>query len=76
MCGFPCVHVWVCVCVHLYCSYLVLLDAGQIPAKAQTDLPALPVLQEKNRYTCTEENDIQFDESLVASHMWKLQKTI
>lgn len=74
MCGFPCVHVWVCVCA--YCSYLVLLDAGQIPAKAQTDLPALPVLQEKNRYTCTEKNDIQFDESLVASHMWKLQKTI
>lgn len=55
-----CLHVWVAlcarmsVCVHFYCSYLVLLDVGQIPAEAQTDLSALPVLQEKNRCTNTE----------------------
>lgn len=32
------------------CIHLVLLDACQIPAEAQTDLTTLPVLQEKYRY--------------------------
>lgn len=33
--------------------YLVLLDARQVPAEAQADLPALPVLQEEHGYTHT-----------------------
>lgn len=33
--------------------YLVLLDASQVPAEAQADLPALPVLQEEHGYTHT-----------------------
>lgn len=36
-----------CVCVYIH---LVLLDACQIPAEAQTDLTTLPVLKEKYRY--------------------------
>lgn len=31
--------------------YLVLFDARQVPAEAQTDLPALPLLQEQHGYT-------------------------
>lgn len=43
--GVSCVRACVCVSMHL-----VLLDARQIPAEAQTDLTTLPVLQEKNSY--------------------------
>lgn len=40
-------------CVRVLCRYLVLLDACQVPAEAQADLTALPVLQEQHRYTNT-----------------------
>ena len=67
-----CLHVWIAlcarmsVCVHFYCSYLVLklicrrFQCSRKRTAAQTQ----------------KKNDIQFDESLVASHMWNLQKTI
>lgn len=38
------------VCVGVYFIYLILLDACQVPTEAQTDLTALPLLQEQHRF--------------------------